>query len=87
MQEEKLTVYDGLKTYRFCIFTKPTSDPMLRNLFKGFSSSFSIFLFVFSQILSIIKIVKKENIDIIHAYRILPSRFSSYLISFLMKKK
>lgn len=87
MQEEKLTVYDGLKTYRFCIFTKPTLDPLLRNLFKGFSGSFSLFLFVFSQTMSIIEIVKKENIDIIHAHWILPSGFSSCLISFLMKKK
>ena len=85
--EEKFTIYDGIKLYRFHTFTKSTTDPLLRELFSGFSGLLSLFLFVISQILSIIKIVKKENIDIIHAYWILPSGFSSYLISHIMKKK
>ena len=86
-QEAKITEYKGVKTYRFRTFTKSTSDPLLRYLFRGFNGLFALLLFVIMQTLTIIKIIRKEKIDLIHAHWILPSGFSSFLASVITKKR
>jgi len=85
--EEKASIYKGIKLFRFRTFTKPTSDPLLRNLFSGLSGLFALLLFILNQTVSIIKISRKEKIDLIHAHWILPSGFSSYLASIITRKK
>ena len=86
-REKQHSIYRQISTYRFQPFTKKTSDPLLRNLFKGFKGLLTLILFVISQTLAIIRLVKKENIDLIHAHWILPSGFSSYLASLITKRK
>lgn len=85
--EAKKSEYKEVKTYRFRTFTKPASDPLLRNLFRGFNGMFALLLFVIMQILTIIQIVRKEKIDLIHAHWILPSGFSSFIASIITKKR
>lgn len=85
--EEKISIYKDIKLFRFRTFTKPTSDPLLRNLFKGFNGLFALLLFILIQTVSIIKISRREKIDLIHAHWILPSGFSSFLASIIIRKK
>ncbi|NHJ48368.1 MAG: glycosyltransferase family 4 protein [Asgard group archaeon] len=86
-KESNYQITNGIKVYRFQTFTKPTSDPLLRELFKGLSGLFSLLFFIIFQTISIIKITKKEEIDLLHAHWILPSGFSSYLASIVTGKK
>jgi len=86
-REEKSTIYKDIKLFRFRTFTKPTSDPLLRNLFKGITGLLALLFFILFQTLSIIKISRKEKIDLIHAHWILPSGFSTYLASIITRKK
>ena len=78
---------DGIPVYRFRSFTKKVKDPLLRNLFEGFSGKISLFLFILSQILKTYIVTRKEKIELIHAHWVLPSGFSSLIVSVLLKKR
>lgn len=86
-KEEKITEYKGINIYRFHSFTKQTNDPLLRNLFRGLRGKLSLILFLLFQIFYVIKLVRKEKIDLIHAQWVLPSGFSALIASKILRRK
>jgi glycosyltransferase involved in cell wall biosynthesis len=79
---------DGLKIYRFKYgFTSLCEGAILPNLKKNKFLYFQIpFLFLFS-IINLAKVIKKENINIIHAHWIIPQGFIAVLYKKLFRKK
>lgn len=78
---------DNIEIFRFKSFTKKTQDPLLRNLFKGLMGKLILILFVISQTRKILSVSRKSKIDLIHAHWALPSGFSAFLASIIMRKK
>jgi len=85
--DSKYEIYKEINVHRFKTFTKRVKDPLLRTLFSGVTGFISLLFFVSIQILMIFKLSIKYKVDIIHAHWILPSGFSSFLVSRILRKK
>jgi len=87
--EEKIEKKKDFIIFRFNPYIKinENKSPLLRNLFAGVKGKIHITLFFFSQLYNLLKILKKENIDLIHAHWVIPSGITSILASMFMRKK
>jgi len=86
-REKNSELIEDIQIFRFKTFTQVTDDPLLRKLFRGIKGLLSLVFFIINQVISIIKITKKEKIKVIHAHWVLPSGFSSFIAAKLLRKK
>ena len=79
---------DDLKIYRYKYgFTALRDGAILPNIKKNKLLIFQVPFFIFFSFLSVIKLIKKEKIDIIHAHWIIPQGFLAVLYKKLFRKK
>ena len=79
---------DNLKIYRYKYgFTALRDGAILPNIKKNKLLIFQVPFFIFFSFLNIIKLVKKEKIDIIHAHWIIPQGFLAVLYKKLFRRK
>lgn len=79
--------FDGLKIHRFKYWFEKEKNLVDGGILPNLRSSplyfFQIPPFIISELFSAIKIVKKENVDIIHAHWIIPQGFTAMIIKLL----
>lgn len=79
---------DDLKIYRYKYgFTALRDGAILPNIKKNKSLIFQVPFFLLFSFLNIIKLVKKEKIDVIHAHWIIPQGFLAVLYKKIFRKK
>ncbi len=79
---------ENLKIFRFKYgFTSLREGAILPNIKKNKLLIFQVPFYLFFSFLSIVKLVRKEKIDIIHAHLIVPQGFLAVLYKKLFRKK
>ncbi|MBO06271.1 MAG: hypothetical protein CMI58_04465 [Parcubacteria group bacterium] len=90
---KKYEIMGGIKIYRFRYFFPVALQKVcyeggiLENLKRSFIARLQIPFLTIFELISVLRLLKKEDIDIIHAHWIIPQGFLAYVANKLTKKQ